>query len=115
MTYSRSVLLRQERVIRKHQNTTSMLSLERTIGPVTNAVLLIVLACVLGILYLSQVTRLNAQGYTINDLQQKQSQLQADRNDLEVTAARLQAAERIQSEKVAQNLVSVPVAGTVSN
>lgn len=92
-----------------------MLSLERTIGPVTNAVLLIVLACVLGILYLSQVTRLNAQGYKINELQTKQSTLQAERNDLEVTAARLESAERIQNEKVAQNLVSIPVAGTVSN
>ncbi len=92
-----------------------MLSLERTIGPVTNAVLLIVLACVLGILYLSQVTRLNAQGYKINELQTKQSALQAERNDLEVTAARLESAERIQNEKVAQNLVPVPVAGTVSN
>lgn len=115
MTYSRSVLLRQQRVIKKNQNITSMVARDKTLGPITNTVVLIVLACVLGLLYLTQVTRLNAYGYTINDLQVSQSQLQTERNDLQVTAARLESVERLNSETVAQNLTAVPVTGTVAN
>jgi hypothetical protein len=68
---------------------------------------LIVLACLIGLLYLTQVTKTNGYGYTINNLQQQQSKLQDQKTNLEVTAARLQSLNRVAASQSAKNLVSV--------
>ena len=41
----------------------------RAFGPISNSIILIVLACLLGLLYLTQVTKTNTYGYQINGLQ----------------------------------------------
>jgi prefoldin subunit 5 len=74
---------------------------------------LIVLACLLGLLYLTQVTKTNAYGYQINGLQQQQSKLKAEHDDLEVASARLQSMSRTQNSTVAKGLVSVAPTTTV--
>lgn len=99
--------------IRRNQNAVSFLSVGRTLGPVSNTIILIVLACLIGLLYLTQVTRTNSFGYTINSLQQQQSQLQDQKANLEVAAARLQSLDRVASSDVAKNLVSVAPSGVV--
>lgn len=76
----------------------------RSMGPVSNTIILVVLACLLGMLYLSQVTKTNAYGFHINDLQSKQATLEAEHTELELNAARLQSAERIKDSGVAQGL-----------
>jgi len=76
---------------------------------------LIVLACLLGLLYLTQVTKTNAYGYQINALQQKQSQLKSEHADLEVASARLQSLARVQNSPVAKSLVSVAPSANVKN
>ena len=53
--------------------------------------MLIVLACLLGLLYLTQVTKTNAYGYKVNDLQLQQDKLKNENAELQVSAARLQA------------------------
>jgi hypothetical protein len=87
----------------------------RVLGPVSNTIILIVLACLLGLLYLTQVTKTNAYGYQINSLQQKQSALKAEHDDLEVASARLQSLSRTQNSSVSKNLVSVAPTATVQN
>lgn len=84
-------------------------------GPVSNTIILIVLACVLGLLYLTQVTKTNAYGYKINNLQDQQTQLKEQHDDLEVAAARLRALDRVQASEAAKNLVSVAPTATVQN
>jgi len=99
----------------RNQNTVSLRAQTRVLGPVSNTIILIVLACLLGLLYLTQVTKTNAYGYEINSLQQKQSQLKNQHDDLEVASARLQSLGRIQGSAVAKDMVSVAPSGTVRN
>lgn len=99
----------------RNQNSISMRAQERTLGPISNTITLIVLACLLGLLYLTQVTKTNAFGYQINSLQQQQTQLKSEHDDLEVASARLQSLSRVQNSAVAKNLVSVAPSDTVQN
>ena len=91
-----------------------VLDLIRTLGPISNTIVLIVLACLLGLLYLTQVTKTNAFGYTINGLKEKQSALQAEHDDLEVSSARLQSLDRVQHSRVASTLQPITPSGTVN-
>lgn len=84
-------------------------------GPISNTVMLIVLACVLGLIYLTQVTKTNAYGYQINNLQEQQTALQSEHDDLEVASARLQSLDRVQASAAAQGLVAAAPTGTVKN
>lgn len=115
MTYSSSLSLGRQRVIRRHQNAVSFQEQVRTIGPISNTIILIVLTCLLGLLYLTQVTKTNAYGYRINELKQHQAQLRVEHNDLEVAAARLQALERAKHSDVAKSMVPLAASGTVTN
>jgi hypothetical protein len=116
MTYSSSLALgRKSAGLNRNQNTASFRARERALGPVSNTVILIVLACILGLLYLTQVTKTNAYGYKINSLQQQQSQLAEEHDDLEVASARLQSVDRVASSSVAKDMVAVTPSGTVKN
>lgn len=97
----------RQRFSNRNQNTTSFKKSDKRIGPMSNTIILIVLACLIGLMYLTQVTKTNVYGYKINDLSQKQQQLQDEHNDLEVASARLQSLDRIKSSKIAKSLVSV--------
>ena len=105
--------MNRRRHIRRHQNTVTNFSDTKTLGPVSNTIILIVLACLIGLLYLTQVTKTNSYGYTINSLQQRQSELQNQKADLEVASARLQSLDRVSQSPVAKALVSASPAGTV--
>lgn len=97
----------------RNQNVVSFSAHERVLGPISNTVILVVLACMLGMVYLTQVTKMNAYGYQINDLQQKQTQLQSQHDNLELASARMQSLSRVQSSPVASTLVPVTPSGTV--
>ena len=99
---------------RRNQNSVSFVAVAKDMGPVSNTIILLVLACLIGLLYLTQVTKTNSYGYTINSLQQQQSQLQDQKANLEVTAARLQSLSRVADSNVAKNLVSVAPSGSIS-
>jgi hypothetical protein len=116
MTYSSSLAVgRKTAYAGRNQNAVAFRTKGRALGPVSNTVILIVLACLLGLLYLTQVTKTNAYGYKINSLQQKQSQLKEQHDDLEVASARLQSVDRIQSSDVAKGLASTTPAATVQD
>ncbi|HUC89328.1 MAG TPA: hypothetical protein VMR45_00845 [Patescibacteria group bacterium] len=118
MTYSSSLALgrRSNAFAGRNQNGTAFRPTQgRAIGPVSNSIILIVLALVLGMIYLAQVTKTNAYGYKIASLQSQQTQLQSENDDLQVAAARLQSVQRVQSSDQAKNLVSVAPKATVKN
>lgn len=115
MTYSSSLAMNRSRFSGRNQNSVSFKAQARTLGPVTNTITLVVLACLLGLLYLTQVTKTNAYGFQINNLQQTQSQLQNQYDNLQVASARLQSLNRIESSAVAKTLVSVAPSATVQN
>lgn len=99
----------------RNQNSVSFRTAQRRLGPISNTLILIVLACLLGLLYLTQVTKTNAYGYTINSLQQQQARLKSENNDLQVASARLQSLDRTQNSAVAHNMVAVAPSDTVNN
>jgi hypothetical protein len=115
MTYSSSLAMRRNQSFGRNQNTTRFKANERTLGPISNTIMLVILACLLGLLYLTQVTKTNAYGYKINDLQQQQTQLKDENAELEVSAARLQALDRVKNSDVAKNMVSVAPSATIQN
>jgi hypothetical protein len=113
MTYSSSVAMSRRQYARRNQNAVSFVASAQTLGPISNTIILIVLACLIGLLYLTQVTKTNGFGYTINNLQQIQSDLKSQKADLEVNAARLQSLDRVSASPVAKGLVSTPPSGTI--
>lgn len=113
MTYSSSLAMSRRRFATRHQNAVSFQEKTKTIGPVSNTIILVVLSCLLGLLYLTQVTKTNANGYVLSDLQSKQTQLQKEHDDLELTSARLQSLDRVANSPVNQSLVSVAPSATI--
>lgn len=113
MTYSSSLSMNRTRFTGRNQNSVAFQAKAHTLGPISNTIILIVLACLLGLLYLTQVTKTNAFGYQINAMQQKQSQLKNEHDDLEVASARLQSLNRVQNSEVAKSMVSVAPSATV--
>lgn len=105
----------RRRVHGRNQNSVSFRAQARVLGPISNTIILIVLACLLGLLYLTQVTKTNAYGYQINGLQEKQTQLKSEHADLQVASARLQSLSRVANSDAAKGLVSVAPSGTVRN
>lgn len=112
MTYSSSLAVGRQRYSGRNQNAVSFKATARTLGPVSNTVILIVLACLLGLLYLSQVTKTNSYGYQINNLQQKQTSLEQQNSNLQVASARLQSLDRVKASAPASKLVAVAPSGT---
>ena len=88
MTYSSSLAMSRRRFASRHQNAVSFQEQTKSLGPVSNTIILVILACLLGLLYLTQVTKTNAAGYTIDTLQKQHAQLQKEHEDLEMPAAR---------------------------
>jgi cell division protein FtsL len=115
MTYSSSIALGRRAAFARNQNAVSFKEQVRTIGPISNTIILIVLTCLLGLLYLTQVTKTNTFGYKIHELESQQTKLASEHDDLQVSAARLQALERVKQSDVAKNLVSVAPTATIQN
>ena len=115
MTYSSSLAAGRQRYAARQQNTTSFKARGKAVGPVSNTIILIVLACVVGLLYLTQVTKSNAYSYQISDLKDQQESLRAEHDQLAIDSARLQAQERIKNSEPAKQLVSAAPAGVVQN
>lgn len=115
MTYSSSLAAGRQRYAARNQNTTSFHSKGKAVGPVSNTIILIVLACLVGLLYLTQVTKTNSYSYQINDLKDQQVSLRDEHDQLAIDSARLQAQERVKNSDVAKGLVSIAPAGVVQN
>lgn len=115
MTYSSSLAMNRRQFAGRNQNTTSFRGREQTLGPISNTIMLIVLACILGLIYLTQVTKTNAYGYQIDKLTKEQTSLQQENDDLQVAAARLQSLDRVKNSDEAKKLVSVAPSATLQN
>jgi cell division protein FtsL len=115
MTYSSSLAMNRSRYVGRNQNSVSFKVQARTLGPISNTITLIVLACLLGLLYLTQVTKTNAYGYQISNLQQTQTSLKQQYDNLEVDSARLQSLSRVQNSSVAKSMQQVSPSASVQN
>jgi len=107
--------MNRSRFVARSQNSVSFRSKERTLGPISNTITLIILACLLGLLYLTQVTKTNAFGYQINNLQQTQAALVSEHENLEVDSARLQSLSRVENNAVTKALTPVAASAVATN
>lgn len=116
MTYSSSLALgRAQYAEARNRNSISFRTQAKTLGPVSNTIILIVLACLLGLFYLSQVTKTNAYGFSLNSLQQQQTALKNENANLEVTSAQLQSVGQAQNSSVAKSMVPLTPSATALN
>ncbi|OGL39185.1 hypothetical protein A3J32_02230 [Candidatus Saccharibacteria bacterium RIFCSPLOWO2_02_FULL_46_7] len=100
--------------MRRHQNAVSYAVADKALGPITNTVILLILACLIGLLYLTQVTKTNGYGYQIDKLQKQQSELLNQKAELEIATARLQSLDRVAGSSAANGLVSAAPVGTIA-
>ena len=114
MTYSSASSVNRQRFSTRGQNAVSFKSDSKRLGPISNAIVLLVMVCLIGLVYLTQVTKTNAYSYDINKLEQTQAQLREDQKDLELTAARLRSVDAQKVAEAAQSLVSVAPSGTIT-
>lgn len=113
MTYSSTMAVSRQRYTTRNQNAVAFRAENRRLGPISNTVVLIVLACLLGLLYLTQVTKTNTFGYTIDKLESQHAALIDQRQDLQLATGRLQSTSRIQASEQAKQLVAVAPATVV--
>lgn len=90
---------------RRNQNTVAFAP-TAALGPIAHTVLITLMIAVLGLIYLTQVTRTSSFAYELNESEQTQEELLAQYQDLQVENARLQALERVKDSDVARNMTT---------
>lgn len=115
MTYSSALAMNRSRYSgRSNKSTIKLVLANGKIGPVSNTIILVVLACLVGLVYLTQVTKTNAYSYKIETLQSRQLQLESQKQNLEVAQAQLQSLNRVQNSTVAKSMVAVSPSATIN-
>lgn len=94
---------RRENTWRRNQNTVAF-EHSAKLGPISHTVLVAVMVAVLGLIYLTQVTKTGTFGYTKEKLSDQMSELVAKKSELEVENARLKSLQKIQTSQVAKSL-----------
>ncbi|MDD3887163.1 MAG: hypothetical protein PHN19_00100 [Patescibacteria group bacterium] len=74
-------------------------------GPVTLAIVTVVLFCALGLLFLAQVFQSQTKSYEVLELKQKAEELKQDNKDLEIKSAELRSMDHIKQSAKQLNLV----------
>jgi cell division protein FtsL len=115
MTYSSTLALSRSQFSDRNRNSVSFKAKSLKLGPISNTIILVVLASLLGLFYLAQVTKTNAYGFSLNSLQQQQTKLQTEYADLQVSSAQLQSVSRIQNSSVTKSMVPLTPSATAKN
>lgn len=76
---------------------------EITFGPLSLRFITVIIIAVLCILYLAQSTRGATKNYALQELQQKQAEVQKENDRLKIEATRLQALSAIDQQKKEEN------------
>lgn len=86
---------------KRNQNTVAFAP-TATLGPVAHTVIVALMIAVLGLIYLTQVTKTSFYGYELDERNDAIASLKVERQELEVESARLQALERVKESSVAK-------------
>lgn len=87
------------------QNATRFVSSVK-LGPVAHTVLVALMITVLGLIYLTQATRVASYDYTTNEIDTQIAELTNKKADLEIETARLTALETIKTSSVAREMTT---------
>lgn len=94
---------RQQRMWRRNQNTVAFAP-AMSLGPVTHTILVVLMVAVLGLIYLTQVTKTSFYGYELDRRETVLADLRDEQEDLKNENARLQALDRVSKSSVAATL-----------
>ena len=72
------------------------------LGPTANVVVIVLLIALLGVLYLTQLSKTGSYSYEQNKINQRKSDLVAEQDNLKVENARLQSLANIKNSTVAK-------------
>ena len=98
---ARTAMRKKEQSWRRNQNSTAFAPAMQ-LGPISHTVIVALMIAVLGLIYLTQVTKTSAYGYDINERTEQLTALKLQKEDLENENARLQALQNVASSDVAQ-------------
>jgi len=104
MTYGKNSYISRQSAYQKNRNVVTLSGDKKRLGPITNTIVIVLIMCLLGLMYLTQVTKTNALGYHLSNLTTKQTQLKEEYASLEVESMRLQSLDRVQTSAVAQKM-----------
>lgn len=99
----------------RNQNTVAYTTTRAVLGPVSHTVLVALMIAVLGLIYLSQVTKSSSYGYALKDQSDQLTSLNAQRQELEIENARLQALKTVEESTVAKAMVTPVSVDTAAN
>ncbi|MGK2896675.1 MAG: hypothetical protein ACSLEY_03700 [Candidatus Saccharimonadales bacterium] len=101
-TYQRSTTInRRQSQWRRNQNTVAFTS-NVTFGPVTHTVLVALMITVLGLIYLTQATKVTTYGYETQPIDDKIAELTNQKAELEVQNTLLTSLDSIKNSNVAK-------------
>lgn len=90
--------------MRRGQNNVRFDAAKPNLGPVSHAIILAMILAVIGLLYLTQITKTSSYGYQVSELTDRKQELIEENEALTVESARLQAIERVKASDVAKNM-----------
>lgn len=76
------------------------------LGPIANIVTVVLLCALLGLVYLTQLSKTGSFSYELNDINQKKSELAAEQDNLKVENARLQSLNSVKNSEVASAMTN---------
>lgn len=76
------------------------------LGPTANVVVIVLLIALLGVLYLTQLSKTGSYSYEQNKINQRKSDLVAEQDNLKVENARLQSLANIKNSTVAKAMTT---------
>lgn len=115
MTYGKIVLSSRAGAYQRNHNVVTMNATRTGLGPVSNIIVLVVLMCLLGLMYLTQVTKTNALGYKVSGLTSHQTELKEEYASLQVESERLQSLDRVKASEAAKKLTDTKPTAFVAN
>jgi cell division protein FtsL len=115
MTYGKTLTISRNTAYQRNRNTVSFIQERTGLGPVANMVVIILILCLLGLVYLTQVTKTNSLGYQLSAVKEQSQKLSDEHESLQLEAVRLQNLDRIKNSNVAQGLQEVQPSSYVTN
>ena len=107
MTYSAATSSVKRPAYGRNQNTTFFKSTKSNVGPISNLIIITLIICLLGLIYLTQVTKTYALGYKIDELSQRKDQLSTENANLELESVKLRSIEKVKSSQANASMTSV--------
>ena len=89
----------------RNQNTVAFTSAIK-LGPVTHTVLVALMITVLGLIYLTQATKVTTYDYATQKIDSQIAELSSQKSDLEIENARLTALETVKNSSVASTMTT---------